>query len=434
MTESTQELLKKAWLGGRVGNMSPLSEARAWALAQVWQDDGKPDYGMHKYIAGKVTKVGGGRPTNSAIRQFLEKVDADPERYPGKCLREKFGPSSVITPTNQAIVARSAMAMKERGEEPTYASIVANNPQALLNPETGEVVSKKRVYAILEERCYDDPENPEDTWTNRVRMSKAALPEPAKRLRLDWAVDLQSKNHRSSWFFNNLVWTDICNTILARTEKRHKEMTLARKGKRGWGSEETQLQSNSLRGKKETLKQKSYDGVRVYWAPILARGKFHIELLGEDFPGEAPQGAAILVARVRAALNVRFQGDDESPAILFTDRGQGFHHIKNGRITPEYQGALREHGLRTFYGDDASAQPGNLQEVMLHEPAVAWIRKRETVTQTRQPWTETVAEFGARLRGICRHINSKYDVEGLCKELPQRLQSVVGSEGDRISK
>ena len=73
MTESTQELLKKAWLGGRVGNMSPLSEARAWALAQVWQDDGKPDYGMHKYTAGKVTKVGGGRPTNSAIRQFLEK-------------------------------------------------------------------------------------------------------------------------------------------------------------------------------------------------------------------------------------------------------------------------------------------------------------------------------------------------------------------------
>ena len=68
------------------------------------------------------------------------------------------------------------------------------------------------------------------------------------------------------------------------------------------------MNSTSLRGKREALKQKSYDGVRVYWAPVLARGKFHIEVLGEELPGETPAGAAILVAKVRSALNVRFQG------------------------------------------------------------------------------------------------------------------------------
>ena len=68
----------------------------------------------------------------------------------------------------------------------------------------------------------------------------------------------------------------------------------------------------------------------------------------------------------------------------------------------------------SFYGDDASRQPGNLQEVMLHETSVAWIRRRETVTQMRQPWTETVEQLGVRMRGIVQHINANHDVENLC--------------------
>ena len=432
-SESLQELLKKAWLGGRKGYLSPLSEARVWALRQVWKDDGKPDYGMLTYIARKVQKIGGGRPSSQAVGQFFEKVDADPEWLPGKSSQEQFGPASVITPRNQAIVARSAMAMKERGEEPTYPSIVANNRNALTNPVTGEVVGKKRLYSILEERCYDDPDDPEDTWKNRARCSKTALTQPAKRARYDWALAIDSESHKPSWFFNKLVWTDICNTILPCSEKRYKEMTLARKGNRGWGSEKTKLQATNSRGKKESLKQKGYDGVRVYWAPVLTRGKLHIEILGVEFPGETPEGAAILVAKVRTALNIRFQGS-EPPSILFTDRGQGFYHIKGGKITPQYKAALREHGLKAYYGDDASIQPGSLQEVMLHETSVAWIRRREAVTLPRQPWNETVAEFGARLRGICQYINDNFDVEGLCRGLPKRVQAVIDAEGDRIPK
>jgi hypothetical protein len=42
--------------------------------------------------------------------------------------------------------------------------------------------------------------------------------------------------------------------------------------------------------------------------------------------------------------------------------------------------------------------------------------RRETVTQTREPWHETVAEFSGRLREICQHVNSNYDVEGLCRK------------------
>ena len=139
------------------------------------------------------------------------------------------------------------------------------------------------------------------------------------------------------------------------------------------------------------------------------------------------------MAKVRAALNIRFQGS-VAPKILFTDRGQGFYDIKGGKITNEYKAALQENGLRAYYKEDASEQAGNLQEVMLHETAVAWVRNREKVTQPKEPWKETTQEFAARLRSICQYINDHYDVDGLCKEFPQRLQAIVNSQGDRINK
>ena len=53
MAADKQELLRDAWLGGCKGHLSALSEARAWALREVWNEAGKPDYGMCTFIAGR---------------------------------------------------------------------------------------------------------------------------------------------------------------------------------------------------------------------------------------------------------------------------------------------------------------------------------------------------------------------------------------------
>ena len=60
------------------------------------------------------------------------------------------------------------------------------------------------------------------------------------------------------------------------------------------------------------------------------------------------------------------------------------------------------------------------------------MRRREAVAQKRQPWVETVEEFGARLREICDHSNTHFDVEGLCEGLPSRVQKAIDADGDRI--
>ena len=55
------------------------------------------------------------------------------------------------------------------------------------------------------------------------------------------------------------------------------------------------------------------------------------------------------------------------------------------------------------------------------------------MAQKRQPWTKTVEEFGARLRDICDHINTHFDVEGLCEGLPSRVQIMGGNpEGSAL--
>ena len=210
-------------------------------------------------------------------------------------------------------------------------------------------------------------------------------------------------------------------------------MALARKGKKGWGSEKTKKASRNLVGKKEALKQKSWDSIRVWWAPVLACGKLHIEMLGDDFPGEKAEGAPILVSKVKAALNVRFQSGSQ-PSVLFVDRGAAFWATSTGKITPQFKSSLREHSLRAYYRDDASGQPGQLSEVLLHETAVSWIRHRETATRPLRPWKETAEEFATRMRGICQDINSTLDVAGLCREFPSRVQALVVAEGDRINK
>jgi hypothetical protein len=158
-----------------------------------------------------------------------------------------------------------------------------------------------------------------------------------------------------------------------------------------------------------------------------------VVMLPEDFPGDLPDGAGVFVAKVRAALNVRFQGTTP-PRVLFVDRGAGFYNPGNGQITRQFKAALAEHDLTAFMRDDAAVQPGKLSDCMLHETTVAWIRNLERRTLPAKPWEETPEEFGTRLKGIVLKINQKYKVENLCRELPQRVDTLYKKKGGKLKK
>ena len=436
MAAKKQELLKELWWGGKPGTMSAQTEARAWALREAWQDEhGDKTYGMLPWIAGKVWKINEEKqkkehPSKQALAKLFDKIDNDEEWFPGQCDRETYGPAPAINGTNQGVIARSAMTMKDKDSEPSYPQLVATNPKATLNPKTKRAVDKKVVYNILRKRCYDDPDDPEDTWAHGVRHAKNALTPQEMEVRLTWFLLMLKLAHRAQWYYQKIVWTDLCNSILPLNQQKAQEQLLARKGRKGWGSTKTKKASKNLRGNLSTLKQKSYGTKKVWWAPILMRGKLHIEVLGDKFAGEKVEGIAHFVAKVRHAVNARFRSDDQ-PSILFTDRGQGFYTL-NGYITGEYQAALEEHSFTAFAGDNASQQPGKMGDVLLHETAVSWIRYREGKTRPKEPWHESVADFGVRLKAICQDINDTLEVDDLCRAFPKRLHKLKDREGDRL--
>ena len=85
-------------------------------------------------------------------------------------------------------------------------------------------------------------------------------------------------------------------------------------------------------------------------------------------------------------------------------------------------------------GDDATEQPGSLQELMLHETAVAWIRWRLAQTVPKQAWLETEAEYESRIKKVVDDINQHLDVAGLCHRLPERVDKLVLAKGDRLKE
>ncbi len=85
-------------------------------------------------------------------------------------------------------------------------------------------------------------------------------------------------------------------------------------------------------------------------------------------------------------------------------------------------------------GDDARVQPGHMQEVLLHETAVAWIRWRLTKTTPKQCWLETPSEYETRIKKVVEDINAHLDVKGLCNGLPARLRKLIATGGGRLKE
>ena len=157
--------LARLWKGGKKGRLSPLMQAKAWGLneAGVSQVD----------IAAKLQKIGGGHPTQPAVCKLLERIARDPEWYPGKRPDASYGPAPVLRGAKRKQVAESAMILKRRGVEPTYANVVTQCPEAVANPETGKAVDKHLVYKVLKGDCRDD--GAEEPWVCEATISRGAL-------------------------------------------------------------------------------------------------------------------------------------------------------------------------------------------------------------------------------------------------------------------
>ncbi len=85
-------------------------------------------------------------------------------------------------------------------------------------------------------------------------------------------------------------------------------------------------------------------------------------------------------------------------------------------------------------GANASAQPGSLQEWLLRETAVSWMRTGLAKTVPKECWAEALPAYRSRLKAVCASIDAKHDVAGFCRELLERVADLDLRNGDRLAK
>ena len=301
MIMPTQEELKYFSLTSAEGNLCGREQAKAWALREVWQQEGKSPYGMLPFIAGKLRKTKDGKPTGEApskqaVEQLFDKLDSDPEWYPGKQSDTPRGPKRVLVGGKITGIVNACKRLRAEGDDATYSTVVARAKKATLNPNTGEPVDKKQLYRVFRERCYD--EGAHDCWELLPYLAQTALDEPAIERRVVFAGHMKELRHTAEWYFRNVVWVDLCSSILPRTQRKAIALKAARKGNKAWMSKSKRHKSANRRVPANAAKINSSDTVRVWFVPVLTRGKLHIEPLSANFPCETPEGAAEMVAAV----------------------------------------------------------------------------------------------------------------------------------------
>ena len=162
------------------------------------------------------------------------------------------------------------------------------------------------------------------------------------------------------------------------------------------------------------------------------RGKVVLELMPNGWV-QTGHGMAEFVHRLPGILRKRLVAQP-MPKVVVTDRGPGFFQASSGTIVAAYKEALDTCGFRPFAGEEAKWQPPDIPDVLLHETVVPWVRGY--FKQLPFKWTPKVDDnlklFVRRLKECERHINANYDVAGLCRKFPSRLNELIVANGDRL--
>ena len=385
-----------------------------------------------EWIASKLKVGGGGSPSRQAVRMLLSKVDDDEEWYPGKSYQTQHGPAPLLTKKKRRAIATSMMAAKKKGYEPSTALAVHFCPTATLNPVTNAPFTAKYLRQVFTEDCFDvTPENP---WQFQRCLQKTWLPPALQAQRLAWAKQELEHARPAVWYFNNLVWLDPCSTILPAGPKKAADLEQAARGTKRYISDDARMYSRNLRAPKQCTTQCSWKDRRMWWVLVMSRGRIAVEVMPEGWKdGAAGMGQ---FAKQAPRILKRMLGRSAAlPKVLYTDRGPGMFVPRTGQATGAYAEGVQEAELRLYTGTDASQQPSDLADVLLHETAIACFKRNLAAsTPSAEPWKETRQDFQARVARVAKEANSKCDLRLLCCEYLTRLEMLVQTKGDRLKK
>ena len=161
----------------------------------------------------------------------------------------------------------------------------------------------------------------------------------------------------------------------------------------------------------------------------------HFAVMGDAWQQNG-EGVAALIASLPGTLTSMLGQGAPLPRVIVSDRGPSFYQASTGRIVGAYKDALKLHGFRAYAGDDANGQPPDIPDALPHETAAGWRRSymKKHPLQKGKGIAAMEQQLRERLGDCAAHINANYDVDGVCRAFPARLQEVVVAGGERLGQ
>ena len=412
--------------------MSPWSQALVVAMLKLSSSN---ELGMsYADIAKHVTKIGGGHPSKQAIASLHCITKQDKQWHPGKVKpgAKKRGPKTKFCKAKKQAIANSAMALKRSGLEPTVATVTARCPHAATNPATKVAFTAPTIAKVFKTMCCDV--KPEEPWACQSPFQKTALPQPLIDQRLAWAKEIQKLGKSPTWYMNNCIWMDPCNTVIPAAKRTVFDQQQKAMGRhKRWISKDARHYSRNLKAAAYAGKQKQWADKRMWWFVVLTRGHVFLKPMPSDWE-QTGHGMAEFVEELPTLLKGGLDESKKLPKVIVTDRGPGLYQAASGTIVAAYKEALSDNGFKPFAGDEAKWQPPDVPDVLLHETVVAWVRaffKKHPFKIV--PNVRDNQKLFAKLLKQCEaHINAHYDVAALCKSFPRRIAELIAAKGDRL--
>ena len=137
---------------------------------------------------------------------------------------------------------------------------------------------------------------------------------------------------------------------------------------------------------------------------------------------------------ITPGLLTNMLGNAPKPRVIFTDRGPGLYQGSHGAIVNLYNKALEKNGFRPFAGTNASWQPPDIADLLLHETVAAWVRKyfRGHPIKWCNDQDKNYAEFVRRLKECEKFINKNHNLKSLSLSFPRRVKQLRKEKGRRL--
>ena len=308
--------------------------------------------------------------------------------------------------------------------------MIARCPAAAQNPLTGQAFDEKHIRQVFTTKCYDlDPSVP---WERVQPLSKTALPDWLMKFREGWGKQVLDLELPAAWYERHCIWLDPCSSVIPGSPRSVFDQTQSNNGKGPrWMSKDARIYSRNLRASPYAGHQAQWGDQRVWWFMVFTRGHIKLCIMKDDWQQNA-DGMAQMVSKLPQVLEDML-GDGPKPRVVFSDRGPGFYQGSHGAICGAYSRALTKDGFRPFAGANASWQPPDIADLLLHESVAGNIRRyfRRNPIKWGCDLKVNYKKFVQKMKECEVHLNTHHNLKSLSRAFPNRVKKMVKEKGRR---